>query len=102
MAPERLSRNAPCPCGSGRKYKHCCYHKGFEFQQDEGAGVGLEADVVQREVESRLRPAEERRHLAGDRGRALAAVGQRPDLDRHAASLRQGGRVAACAVMRSK
>ncbi len=18
-----LSRNAPCPCGSGRKYKHC-------------------------------------------------------------------------------
>ena len=19
-----LSRNAPCPCGSGRKYKHCC------------------------------------------------------------------------------
>lgn len=21
MAP---SRNSPCPCGSGRKYKHCC------------------------------------------------------------------------------
>ena len=19
-------RNAPCPCGSGRKYKHCCGH----------------------------------------------------------------------------
>jgi preprotein translocase subunit SecA len=19
----RISRNAPCPCGSGRKYKHC-------------------------------------------------------------------------------
>lgn len=19
-----LSRNAPCPCGSGKKYKHCC------------------------------------------------------------------------------
>jgi len=19
-----VSRNAPCPCGSGRKYKHCC------------------------------------------------------------------------------
>jgi hypothetical protein len=19
-----ISRNAPCPCGSGRKYKHCC------------------------------------------------------------------------------
>ena len=22
--PERLGRNAPCPCGSGKKYKHCC------------------------------------------------------------------------------
>lgn len=21
--PERISRNEPCPCGSGRKYKHC-------------------------------------------------------------------------------
>ena len=20
---ERVQRNAPCPCGSGRKYKHC-------------------------------------------------------------------------------
>ena len=20
----KLSRNAPCPCGSGRKYKNCC------------------------------------------------------------------------------
>lgn len=21
---EQISRNAPCPCGSGKKYKHCC------------------------------------------------------------------------------
>ena len=21
---ERVGRNEPCPCGSGRKYKHCC------------------------------------------------------------------------------
>ena len=20
----KTGRNAPCPCGSGRKYKHCC------------------------------------------------------------------------------
>ena len=25
MARKKLSRNAPCPCGSGKKYKHCCY-----------------------------------------------------------------------------
>jgi uncharacterized protein len=29
MAPRRrgtakIGRNDPCPCGSGRKYKHCC------------------------------------------------------------------------------
>lgn len=22
--PAKVGRNAPCPCGSGRKYKHCC------------------------------------------------------------------------------
>lgn len=22
-APEKVARNAECPCGSGRKYKHC-------------------------------------------------------------------------------
>jgi len=21
---EKIGRNAPCPCGSGKKYKHCC------------------------------------------------------------------------------
>ncbi len=25
---EKIGRNQPCPCGSGRKYKKCCYHKG--------------------------------------------------------------------------
>jgi hypothetical protein len=24
---QRLGRNAPCPCGSGRKYKQCCLRK---------------------------------------------------------------------------
>ena len=27
MSRKRLSRNDPCPCGSGKKYKHCCYRK---------------------------------------------------------------------------
>jgi len=26
-AKARVSKNAPCPCGSGKKYKHCCYEK---------------------------------------------------------------------------
>jgi uncharacterized protein YchJ len=24
LAPEKVGRNAPCPCGSGKKYKRCC------------------------------------------------------------------------------
>src|SRR5215207_8760732 len=39
MAGKKLSRNAPCPCGSGKKYKHCCYHKGFEWVEDEQGTV---------------------------------------------------------------
>ena len=39
MTRKRISRNAPCPCGSGKKYKHCCYGKGFEWQEDEQGGV---------------------------------------------------------------
>jgi uncharacterized protein YecA (UPF0149 family) len=24
QAPRKASRNAPCPCGSGKKFKRCC------------------------------------------------------------------------------
>jgi preprotein translocase subunit SecA len=24
---QKIGRNEPCPCGSGKKYKNCCYHK---------------------------------------------------------------------------
>ena len=26
-APKKVSRNDPCPCGSGKKYKNCCLNK---------------------------------------------------------------------------
>jgi SEC-C motif len=32
---KKVSRNAPCPCGSGKKYKKCCWGKGFEWEEDE-------------------------------------------------------------------
>ena len=40
MSKKRISRNAPCPCGSGKKYKNCCYGKGFEWVEDEDGAVG--------------------------------------------------------------
>jgi hypothetical protein len=30
MDHSRVSRNGPCPCGSGKKYKHCCLRKEVE------------------------------------------------------------------------
>jgi hypothetical protein len=39
MGRERLSRNSPCPCGSGKKYKHCCSHKGFEWVADDDGTI---------------------------------------------------------------
>ena len=26
---EKIGRNEPCPCGSGKKYKKCCYQKDY-------------------------------------------------------------------------
>lgn len=34
----KISRNAPCPCGSGKKYKHC--HLGTPDDPTSGKGRG--------------------------------------------------------------
>ena len=33
----RYGRNAPCPCGSGKKYKHCCLLKAVETKKANAA-----------------------------------------------------------------
>ncbi len=35
MALKKLSPNARCPCGTGKKYKNCCFDKGFHYLVDE-------------------------------------------------------------------
>jgi len=37
----RVGRNEPCPCGSGRKYKHCCLSKDQERLRQSSAVPGL-------------------------------------------------------------
>jgi hypothetical protein len=32
---KKISRNALCPCESGKKYKQCCVNKGFKWVKDE-------------------------------------------------------------------
>lgn len=33
----KIGRNSICPCGSGKKYKHCCENKELEMQKTEVA-----------------------------------------------------------------
>ena len=39
MEGKKHPRNAPCPCGSGKKYKNCCLKKGIGYAKDEGGGT---------------------------------------------------------------
>ena len=39
MSHKKISRNAPCPCGSGKKYKKCCYGKEFDYEEDDQGNV---------------------------------------------------------------
>ena len=53
MRHKKLSRNAPCPCGSGKKYKACCWGKGFEWVEDE-AGTVFRSTPMSPEVREAL------------------------------------------------
>ena len=37
MLEQKISRNDPCPCGSGKKYKHCCIGKDTDWSARPGA-----------------------------------------------------------------
>ena len=39
MPHKKFPRTAPCPCGSGKKYRDCCYDKGFEYLVDEDGAI---------------------------------------------------------------
>ena len=39
MARKKLSRNASCPCGSGKKYNVCCLKKGIEYLEEGGGAI---------------------------------------------------------------
>src|SRR5262249_9857374 len=64
MPHKKLSRNAPCPCGGGRKYKACCWDKGFEWVEDEAGTVSRSTPLSPevREALEQLRQAFVARH----------------------------------------
>ena len=62
---EKLGRNDPCPCGSGKKYKHCCLLRETGQAQaphrrtpnDEEQGIALMRQGKPDEAVVRLRKA---------------------------------------------
>lgn len=50
----RVGRNDPCPCGSGRKYKHCCIQKDEERLHFSTDVAGKTVDEVLTEPEPHL------------------------------------------------
>ena len=79
MARKKVSRNAPCPCGSGKKYKKCCWGKGFEWEEDEG-GTVYRSTPMSPEMADILQAAAAEVHR---QARAGAGAG-RPGVLRHA------------------
>ena len=43
-----IRRNAPCPCGSGKKTKHCCLHKLQEVKDAASRGIDPAAILTER------------------------------------------------------
>lgn len=44
VAEEKIGSNAPCPCGSGKKYKRCCMGKETEAEEQSAAGEDWEEE----------------------------------------------------------
>jgi hypothetical protein len=56
---ERVGRNDPCPCGSGRKYKRCCLSRHEEARLAAGGEEVAKLQAKQREQENLIGRIEE-------------------------------------------
>jgi hypothetical protein len=59
MSQKKVGRNDPCPCGSGKKYKHCCLRK-----EQQGRRARAAASHTQRAVSAGPSSLAELRRLA--------------------------------------
>ncbi|HTX22521.1 MAG TPA: SEC-C metal-binding domain-containing protein [Candidatus Aquilonibacter sp.] len=50
----RVGRNEPCPCGSGKKYKHCCIGKNQERLHHSSDVAGLTQEELYAQIEEHL------------------------------------------------
>ena len=66
--PPKTGRNDLCPCGSGKKYKHCCLEKDQAAEHEKFARAAAAAAEVatakQKEIEDRIKALDEAHELA--------------------------------------
>jgi hypothetical protein len=56
--PKKIGRNAPCPCGSGKKYKHCCLDRDRVTPSARTEASGKEAAAGKAETAQLIRRIE--------------------------------------------
>jgi hypothetical protein len=76
MGRKPFPRNERCPCGSGDKYKRCCFTKGFHFYLDEETGEVLRSVPLNQEARGELETA-----MAAQREKFIAKFGREPGAD---------------------
>lgn len=67
----RVGINEPCPCGSGMKYKRCCWDKGFTWERNAQGDLFRKLPV----------PREVVAYLEQQRQEYIATHGKEPDPD---------------------
>jgi tetratricopeptide (TPR) repeat protein len=68
IMPSKSGRNDPCPCGSGKKYKHCCLEKDQAAEHENfaraAAAAAEAAATEQQDMEDRVKALDEAHELA--------------------------------------
>ena len=48
---QKIPRNSPCPCDSGKKYKRCCWNKNFDWVESDDGTLGRSVPIPPELVE---------------------------------------------------
>jgi tetratricopeptide (TPR) repeat protein len=70
----KIGRNAPCPCGSGKKYKHCCRDKDEAAEHAAFAAARAAAAAQYQQRQARLEERQARLEHEDELARASNAV----------------------------
>jgi tetratricopeptide (TPR) repeat protein len=70
----KIGRNDPCPCGSGKKYKHCCRDKDEAAERAAFVAARAAAAAEYQERQARLKERQARLEHEDELARASNAV----------------------------